>query len=265
MKKAIKLICIAMISVICFVSVLASCDLQDVLNAKTEEGSSSEKSEHTENEKNEATKPEGNAPEKDESSVTGEGIDIDMAAVEELIDSMNASDFGVINGESDYVLIKVKNYGEIVVRLREDIAPDTVKNFKKLVSQGFYNGTIFHRVIENFMIQGGGIVIEDGEYLQKRTDSIYGEFTDNGFENNLLHLRGVISMARTNVPDSATSQFFIMHVDYPYLDYKYASFGYVLAGMDVVDAIATCPTDYYDMPYDIIEIESIAFVMPYEK
>lgn len=241
---------------------LVSCEVEELLGGIQNGESVSEDAktdgETTTEKENVNTEAEENAP-------TGEGVDINMDSVEANIDSWSASDFGVINGESDYVCIRVKNYGEIVVYLREDVAPVTVKNFKKLVSEGFYNGTIFHRVIENFMIQGGGITIDDGEYVQKKTDCIYGEFTDNGFENNLLHIRGVISMARTNVPDSATSQFFIMHVDYPYLDYKYASFGYVLAGMDVVDAIATCSTNYSDMPYDVIEIESIAFVLPYGK
>ena len=261
MKNFVKILCAFIALALCLFT-FVSCDVEDVIDSLNKGESVSEGADTN---KETVTEKENAKPDEDESSSPGEGVDINMEAVKLDIGSMSESDFGVVNGESDYVLIKIKNYGSIVVYLREDVAPATVKNFKKLVSEGFYNGTIFHRVIENFMIQGGGIIIDEGEYVQKKTDSIYGEFTDNGFENNLLHVRGVISMARTSVPDSATSQFFIMHVDYPYLDYKYASFGYVLAGLDVVDAIATCATNYSDMPYDIIEIVSISFVMPYGK
>lgn len=197
---------------------------------------------------------------------TGKGESVSMLWVEEEINSKQVSDFAECKkGDSDYVLIKVKDYGEIVVVLREDIAPVTVKNFKTLVKAGFYNGTIFHRVMENFMIQGGGYVMMDGKKTEKEVASIKGEFTENGFTNNLCHVRGVISMARTSVPDSASSQFFIMHANTASLDSKYASFGYVLAGMDVVDAIATCEVKgeaNAPEPVEPVVIESITFVQP---
>ena len=161
----------------------------------------------------------------------------------------------------DYALIKVKNYGEIVVKLCPDVAPITVKNFKDLVSNGFYDGLIFHRIIEDFMIQGGGYTTD---WNPKNADTIKGEFSANGFENNLKHDRGVISMARTDDPDSASSQFFIVHKDSPHLDGKYAAFGYVVSGIEVVDAIASVVT-YNDMPLVNIEIESITLIEYTEK
>ena len=203
-----------------------------------------------------------------DTSVTGKGTDIDMNQVKALIGSMSASDFEACDGESDYVLIKVKDYGDIVVVLRGDVAPKTVKNFKKLVSEGFYNGTVFHRVIEEFMIQGGGYVSQDNKLNKKSADSIKGEFTFNGHDNNLRHFRGVISMARIGgMNDSASSEFFIVHETNRSslsLDGSYASFGFVLAGMDVVDAIATCevdnPSSSAPRPTTDIVIESITFV-----
>ena len=158
--------------------------------------------------------------------------------------------------ETDYVIITVENYGKIAVRLFPEVAPATVKNFKKLVSDKFYDGLIFHRVIEDFMIQGGGM---DKDYYKKDSDTIKGEFTSNGFENNLKHVRGVISMARTSEPNSASSQFFIMHKDSSHLDGEYAAFGYTVAGLDVVDAIATVATNYNDYPKTDVVITSIRF------
>ena len=194
---------------------------------------------------------------------TGAGVNISMTLVKEEIGSMKVEDFKACEKESDYILIKVKDYGSIVAVLREDIAPITVTNIKNLVKSGFYSGTIFHRVMENFMIQGGGYVVKDGKWTEKNAYSIKGEFKENGVTNNLRHVRGVLSMARTNVPDSASSQFFIMHADTASLDNKYAAFGYVLAGMDVVDAIATCEVDATDpnapKPVKDIVIESVTF------
>ncbi len=160
--------------------------------------------------------------------------------------------------ETDYVIITFKNFGKVVIRLYPDVAPETVKNFKKLVSEKFYDGIIFHRVIRGFMIQGGD---PDGNDIGGSDTPIKGEFTENGFENNLKHIRGVVSMARTTNPDSASSQFFICHLDCTEdLDGKYASFGYVVAGMDVVDAIAVTPTNpYNDRPIDQVVMESVRF------
>ena len=143
--------------------------------------------------------------------------------------SNSPSDFTVTNT----VEIKVKDYGTIVVDLYGNLAPITVNNFLKLVNEKFYDGLTFHRIISGFMIQGGAPKSGSSE-----VETIKGEFAANGIENNLEHKRGVISMARTNVPDSASSQFFIMHADYPSLNGQYASFGMVRSGLDVVDKIA---------------------------
>ena len=131
-----------------------------------------------------------------------------------------------------YAVIEIENYGTIKAELYGKSAPVTVANFVALAQKGFYNGLNFHRIIENFMMQGGAPSASSG-----KADSIYGEFSSNGFENNLLHLRGVLSMARTSEPDSASSQFFIMHKDSPHLDGDYAAFGMVIEGIEVVDAI----------------------------
>ena len=133
--------------------------------------------------------------------------------------------------------------GQIVIELRPDKAPKTVENFLSLVESGFYKGLIFHRVIKGFMIQGGGMT---PEFDQKPCKAIRGEFIANGYmQNDLKHKRGVLSMARTSDPDSASSQFFIMHEDAPHLDAQYAAFGQVVEGMGVVDRIATCKTGRY--------------------
>ena len=129
--------------------------------------------------------------------------------------------------------------------LYPEVAPNTVKNFLSLVKKGFYDGVIFHRVIAGFMIQGGdpkGIGVGGPGYCIK------GEFSANGVKNDLKHQRGVLSMARTQVPDSAGSQFFVMHADADYLDGQYAAFGKVIEGMDVIDAIASVRTDFRDKP-----------------
>jgi peptidyl-prolyl cis-trans isomerase B (cyclophilin B) len=140
------------------------------------------------------------------------------------------------------VQIEMENGGIIKIELYPDIAPISAANFEKLVKEGFYDGTEFHRVIAGFMIQGGAGV------GGKHADTIKGEFAQNGIKNDLKHERGVVSMARTMVPDSATSQFFIMHENAPHLDGAYAAFGRVTEGMDVVDEIAECRTDFSDRP-----------------
>ena len=181
---------------------------------------------------------------------------VPLEQIQDEIDAYSAADFVESEKESKYIIIKVKNYGDIVCELRADIAPITVKNIKKLVSEKFYDGLIFHRVIEDFMIQGGGVT---QSYTQKESASIKGEFSSNGVKNDLLHYRGVLSMARTSVKDSASSQFFIMHKTSPHLDGDYAAFGYVLAGMDVVDKIAVVETNGSNMPLEDVIIESIRF------
>ena len=156
------------------------------------------------------------------------------------------------------VIISVRGFGEMIAELYPEKAPKTVENFLKLVGEGFYSGTIFHRVIRGFMIQGGGM---DEGFNQKPAKSIKGEFRSNGFAaNDLHHAKGVISMARTQVKNSASSQFFIMHADAGYLDGEYAAFGAVTEGIGVVDAIAATKTRsvgwYDDVPVSPIVIES---------
>ena len=154
------------------------------------------------------------------------------------------------------VTIKMQNaeLAPIEVELYPEIAPNTVNNFIALVNSEFYNGVIFHRIIPGFMIQGGdpqGIGIGGPGY------SIKGEFAMNGFKNDLAHTRGVISMARAMDPDSAGSQFFIMHKDAPHLDGQYAAFGKVISGIETVDAIAAAARDFRDKPYQDQVMESV--------
>ncbi len=151
-------------------------------------------------------------------------------------------------------IIEVKEFGTIEVELNPSVAPITVENFVKLANKGFYNGLTFHRVIKGFMIQGG---CPRGNGTGGPGYSIKGEFYANGINNPLRHTRGVISMARAMDPDSAGSQFFIMHQDAPHLDGQYAAFGKVIKGIEVVDAIASVNTNYYDMPLNKVVIKSI--------
>ena len=143
------------------------------------------------------------------------------------------------------VTITMENDDKIVLELYPEIAPNTVKNFLSLVNKGYYNGLCFHRVIYGFMIQGG---CPEGTGMGGPGYTIKGEFSGNGFKNNLNHTEGVISMARAMNPDSAGSQFFIMHKAAPHLDGQYASFGKIIEGMDVVDRIA-CEKTFADSPY----------------
>ena len=184
---------------------------------------------------------------------------INMTEVKSEINSFKATDFAETTDVTEYVKITVKDYGDIVVRLRPDVAPKSVDNFQKLVKSGHYSGKIFHRVIQDFMIQGGGF---DGTGAQHESSAIMGEFTSNGHVNNLKHVRGVLSMARANDPNSATNQFFICDADSSHLDGGYAAFGYVLAGMDVVDKIAAVDTNGNDKPLTNVIIEKVTFVDP---
>ena len=143
------------------------------------------------------------------------------------------------------VTITMKDGGVIKAELYPSVAPDTVNNFISLINKGFYNGLIFHRVIRGFMIQGG---CPQGTGTGGPGYSIRGEFRNNGFVNNLKHTPGVLSMARSMMPNSAGSQFFIMHKTSPHLDGEYAAFGKVIEGMDVVNKIAECRTSWGDKP-----------------
>jgi len=183
------------------------------------------------------------------------------AVTEESLDKSvieSADKVTVTDEKTNLVMIDVADYGKIIVRLYPEVAPKTVENFKNLVAQKYYDGVIFHRVIEGFMIQGGDG--ENGDGTGGSDTTIKGEFNSNGFTNNLTHKRGVISMARTNDPDSASSQFFIVHKDSAHLDGQYASFGYVVCGMDVVDEIAEVRTDSNDKPTTEVKMNSIRFV-----
>ena len=145
------------------------------------------------------------------------------------------------------VTIEIAGGGLIRAELYPDVAPNTVHNFISLIKKGYYDGLTFHRIISGFMIQGG---CPDGTGMGGPGYSIPGEFSINGFQNNLKHTAGVLSMARSQMPDSAGSQFFIMHKDSPHLDGAYAAFGKVIEGMDVVDRLAETPTDYSDAPLE---------------
>lgn len=149
--------------------------------------------------------------------------------------------------QNPIVTIEMKNGDLIKAELYPETAPNTVNNFIHLINKGYYNGLIFHRVINGFMIQGG---CPEGTGMGGPGYSIAGEFAQNGFENELKHTPGVLSMARSMMPDSAGSQFFIMHKAAPHLDGSYAAFGKVIDGMDVVDQIATAATDRSNRPFD---------------
>ncbi len=158
---------------------------------------------------------------------------------------------------TDFVRIEMQDGGSIVVELDAANAPITVKNFQDLVAQGFYNGLIFHRVISGFMIQGGD---PTGTGMGGSGKNIKGEFKMNGVNNKLSHARGVISMARSQFPNSASSQFFICHADAKFLDGQYAAFGKVVEGMETVDKIAETPTNAQDRPLSEQKMKKVCFV-----
>ena len=152
------------------------------------------------------------------------------------------------------VIIEMADGGMIKLELNETAAPVTVANFTKLVKAGFYDGLTFHRIIPGFMIQGGDPA---GNGTGGSKENIKGEFQSNGVKNPIKHTRGVISMARAQDPNSASSQFFIMHADAPHLDGMYAAFGHVVEGMDVVDKIAGVKTDFRDKPLSPVVMKKV--------
>jgi peptidyl-prolyl cis-trans isomerase B (cyclophilin B) len=183
----------------------------------------------------------------------------DMEAVKAEINSKQVSDFVESAEPTDYVKLTITNFGEIVVRLRPDVAPISAQNFQDLVARHYYDGLSFHRVIPGFMIQGG--------MGSESLTPIKGEFSANGVENPLLHVRGVLSMARTTVMDSGTSQFFLMHADYPSLNGNYAAFGYIVAGLETVDKVCEIELGYdsrneKSVPQVDVILESAVFVTP---
>lgn len=185
--------------------------------------------------------------------------------------SVNPASCQETDNVTNYVRIKISiasseteertAYEDIIIRLYPEVAPETVENFQKLVSNHFYDGLTFHRVIKNFMIQGG---CPKGDGTGDAGWEIKGEFASNGFENNLKHVRGVVSMARGNAYDSASCQFFIVHNTQgsTHLNGDYAAFGYVVSGMDTVDAIANGAVGSGSKPLRTVTIESIRFVDP---
>ena len=155
------------------------------------------------------------------------------------------------------VRIEMENGGIIDIELYEDKAPITCANFKKLVSSGFYDGLIFHRVIAGFMVQGGD---PTGTGCGGSSENIKGEFAANGVKNDISHVRGVISMARSQNMNSASSQFFIMHADGKFLDGQYAAFGKVVSGIEVVDEIAGVKTDFRDRPMIDMRMKKVTLI-----
>lgn len=152
------------------------------------------------------------------------------------------------------VVIEMENGKKIKIELCPDVAPISAANFEKLVREGFYDGLIFHRVIKGFMIQGGD---PTGTGMGGAKEKIKGEFKANGVPNNLSHTRGVVSMARSQMPNSASSQFFICHADSTFLDGQYAAFGRVVEGMDAVDEIAETKTDFSDRPLNDMRMKKV--------
>ncbi len=172
----------------------------------------------------------------------------------EVKDTEEKQTFKGENEESPIVTMTMENGGEVIIELYPQLAPNTVNNFISLIQDDFYNGLTFHRVIPGFMIQGGD---PEGTGAGGPGYSIKGEFESNGFSNELEHKRGVLSMARSQDPDSAGSQFFIIHEDSAHLDGDYAAFGQVIEGMDVVDEIVSVPTGGQDQPKEDQTIKSM--------
>ena len=200
-------------------------------------------------------------------TTNNEKANVDMAAVKAEIDSKEAADFVETAETTEYVKLTIKHFGDVVIRLRPDVAPITVENFQKLVGEKFYDGLTFHRIYKGFMIQGGD---PKGDGTGGSGKTIKGEFRINGVQNDLSHITGVISMARRASPyDSATSQFFICNADASgKLDGSYAAFGYVVAGLDVVltvsevEVTAKVPGGEQSLPVEPVYIEKVCFVNP---
>lgn len=230
-RRILEMICVAVLSA----GLLAGCGSEEKDHTAAQETSSNkeeaaEKEEEIKKETSEETKEE-----------TGEEVNSADESEEELFtddtETLGEEDSESAKTGSDdlqHAKIVVKDYGTIEVDLDAETAPITVENFVNLAKSGFYDGLTFHRIMEGFMIQGGD---PNGNGTGGSEKKIKGEFESNGVKNDLSHKRGVISMARSMDPDSASSQFFIMHADAPYLDGEYAAFGTVTEGMDVVDAI----------------------------
>ena len=237
MKKLLSLLLALLLLSFAFVS----CDSFDTKIEPTEDTEDTQSDENASKQE----RPKGNSPE----------TSLDNTTIKKL--------FSTSQEVTNYVLIEVESIGFIVVELLPDFAPETVANFQMLVKNGFYDGLTFHRVIQNFMIQGGD---PNGDGTGGSNASIKGEFTANGIDNKLSHKRGVLSMARrSDSYDSASSQFFICHQNAVSLDGQYAAFGEVIYGMDVVDTIASVATDIYNKPQTDVVIKSMKFVTKNES
>lgn len=226
MKNKNKLLKILVLTV-CVLFFISGCG-SDEKTAQTEEKEVQDEAE-TEESAGEADDEQETEDSENEDSAEGANQD----AAEDTKGQEEADTADVLSGKH-HVEINIKDYGTIKVELDADAAPITVTNFMKLVEEGFYDGLTFHRIISGFMIQGGD---PNGNGTGGSSETIKGEFALNGYENPISHTRGVISMARSQVLDSASSQFFIMHQDGTYLDGQYAAFGEVTEGIEIVDAI----------------------------
>lgn len=198
-----------------------------------------------------------------DTQTTGAGIYVDMGKVEEQVNAYSKEDFARSEGTTDFAVIRFKNLGDVIIALRDDIAPETVNNFKMLASKGFYSNTVISN-IKDYFIEGGSLSTT-GE--TKSATSIAGEFSNNGYQNNLSHVQGVISMGRLGDRDSASSAFFICTDTAEGLDNLYASFGYVVAGYDVVEKISRYERKNEDSesgsaPKDSVVIKEVFFVEP---
>lgn len=198
-----------------------------------------------------------------DTKTTGAGIYVDMEKIESQINAYRYGDFAKSEGVTDFAVVRFKNLGDVIIALRDDIAPETVNNFKKLAIRGFYNNTIITK-LKDYLVEGGSISTT-GE--TKKSDAIKGEFSNNGFQNNIKHIQGVISMGRSENRDSAQASFFVCTRTAEGLDNLYASFGYIVAGYDVIAKIAEAErksenTEEGSAPKESVVIKEVFFVEP---
>ena len=253
LKKYTCLLLALLLSTAMILPSLVSCELVESSSVSDKEDDADDKDDKDDKDDNDDTDKESEKTYKNISEL-----------VADRVNSKRVTDFEETDKITNYVKITVAGHGDIVLELIPKTAPITVKNFQKLVSEGFYDGLTFHRIYKDFMIQGGD---PDGNSQGSSDTSIKGEFASNGVENNLKHLRGVISMARGTEPDSASCQFFICDATSEHLDGNYASFGYVIAGMETVDSIAAVEvqanaTGEKSDPIKDVIIEKMVFVNP---
>ena len=258
-RKILAMLMVAALSA----GMLAGCGSDDTKEeSKSTEADTKENTEEnkdTEETKEESTEESADQPEGTEEEVSGftDGSGDGEGTDETADDTSTVLDTSEPLTGLHHAEIEVKDYGTIKVELDADTAPISVTNFVKLAQEHFYDGLTFHRIIDGFMIQGGD---PEGTGRGGSDETIKGEFSENGVENNISHERGVISMARSSDPDSASSQFFIVQSDSTYLDGQYAAFGKVVAGMDVVDKIAAVATDWNDKPKTPVRMKTVELI-----